>query len=62
MAPTVPESLTKSLEWQEAQRGELYHAFVPELVAARDRCAAACNRLNDTSDTSRRNMVKIWRE
>lgn len=53
--------LKSSFEWQKAQRGDLYHAFVPELVAARDRCAAACNTFNDNRDQSRRTVVKLWR-
>jgi len=53
--------LNNSFEWQKAQRGELYHAFVPELVAARDRCAAACNTFNDNRDQSRRAVVELWR-
>lgn len=48
-------------EWQKAQKGELYHAFVPELVAARDKCSAACNAFNDNRDPSRRTVVKLWR-
>lgn len=54
-------SLDRSSEWQKAQKGELYHAFVPELVQARNECYAACNAFNDTRDLSRRNLVKLWR-
>lgn len=42
--------------------GELYTAFVPELIAIRSRCQQAVNRYNDTRDVSRRHRVKIWRE
>lgn len=49
------------VEWQKAQRGELFHAFVPELIAARDKCAAACNAFNDNRDQSRRTVLRLWR-
>lgn len=50
-------------EMAKALRGELYHAFVPEMVAARKRCKAACNRLNNAGDgVSRRELVEMWRE
>ena len=51
-----------SPEWEKALRGELYHAFVPELVAARDRCKQACDTFNKSDDVSRRRMVQLWRE
>jgi hypothetical protein len=51
-----------SPEWDKALRGELYHAFVPELVAARDRCKQACDVFNKSDDVSRRRMVQLWRE
>lgn len=54
-------NLEHNLEWQKAQRGELYHAFVPELEAARDRCAAACDAFNDNRDQSRRTVISLWR-
>ncbi|KAF2456556.1 hypothetical protein BDY21DRAFT_347538 [Lineolata rhizophorae] len=43
-------------------RGELYHAFAPELVAERRRCAAACARFNDAGDVSRRRRLELWNE
>ncbi|KIW96168.1 uncharacterized protein Z519_03235 [Cladophialophora bantiana CBS 173.52] len=49
-------------EWQRAQRGELYHAFVPELIAARDRCKQACNKLNSSAWITRRRAIELWRE
>lgn len=49
-------------EWQKAQRGELHRAFIPELIAARNRCIRATDAFNQTKDTSRRNMVTLWRE
>ena len=47
---------------QRMQRGELYTAFVPELIALRARCTQAVNRFNDTRETSRRHRVQLWRE
>lgn len=49
-------------EWDKAQRGEQYRAFVPELIAVRARCRRAWDVFNQTSDHSRRNLVKSWRE
>jgi Maltose acetyltransferase len=51
-----------SPEWDKALRGELYHAFVPELVDARDRCKQACDIFNKSDDVSRRCMVQLWRK
>lgn len=49
-------------EKQKALRGELFLAFVPELIAERRRCSNACQRLNDAGDVSRRRLVELWRE
>ncbi|OJJ85037.1 uncharacterized protein ASPGLDRAFT_65834 [Aspergillus glaucus CBS 516.65] len=35
-----------STEKEKMLRGELYHAFIPDLIAARFRCKQACNRFN----------------
>ncbi|KAL9098562.1 MAG: hypothetical protein Q9163_005807 [Psora crenata] len=43
-------------------RGELYHAFARDLVAARRRCKLACDRFNNAGDVSRRRQVELWRE
>lgn len=43
-------------------RGELYHAFVPDLTQERARCAAACTRYNNAGDASRREKVRLMRE
>ncbi|KAI4800898.1 trimeric LpxA-like protein [Aureobasidium sp. EXF-8845] len=43
-------------------RGELYHAFTPELVAERRRCARACNTYNKAESISRRRQVELWKE
>lgn len=44
-------------------RGELYHAFRPELTAKRDRAHLACHRFNKIGgEASRRKLVELWRE
>lgn len=43
-------------------KGELYHAFTPELVRERQRCRDACQRLTDARDPSRRKQVELWRD
>ena len=45
-----------------ALTGELYHAFVPELTAARARCKYACNRYNNAGEVSRRRQIELWRD
>jgi hypothetical protein len=45
-----------------ALRGELYHAFTPELVAERRRCARACTTYNNADTTTRRQQVELWKE
>ncbi|KAJ9639411.1 hypothetical protein H2201_002928 [Coniosporium apollinis] len=49
---------------QKMLRGELYHAFTPELIAERDRCARALKRYNSASasEVSRRRLVELWRD
>lgn len=47
---------------QRMLRGDLYHAFTPELVAERTRCRHACQRFNGAGDVSRRQLVQLWRE
>jgi acetyltransferase-like isoleucine patch superfamily enzyme len=59
--------LAENAEWQKAQRGELYHAFArnangAELVQYRARCARACQALNSSTDPSRREQVRLWRD
>ena len=43
-------------------RGELYHAFMPQLTAKRNRCHNACFRFNAAGDASRRQLVVLWKE
>lgn len=47
---------------QRSLRGELYHAFTPELVAERRRCVEACSRYNNAGFVGRRTQVELWRE
>ncbi|KAL2829070.1 hypothetical protein BJY01DRAFT_126875 [Aspergillus pseudoustus] len=44
------------------QRGELYYAFSPELVAARKRCARIVSQLNRAGELSRRELAQYWKE
>jgi hypothetical protein len=44
------------------ERGELYYAFTPDLVADRDRCSAAVARFNAAGRASRREQVELWKE
>jgi hypothetical protein len=43
-------------------RGELYHAFVPNLTAERTRCHRACGRFNQAGDITRRRQIELWKE
>jgi len=43
-------------------RGELYYAFLPNLIAKRNRCHHACHRFNIEGEASRRKLVELWRE
>lgn len=48
---------------QKMARGELYHAFTPELMADRARGKAAMRRYNAAvGEVSRRETVRLWRE
>jgi hypothetical protein len=44
------------------QRGELFFAFSPQLVAARRRCAHAVSRLNNAGPLTRRQIAEHWKE
>lgn len=44
------------------QRGELYYAFSPELVAARKRCGRIVGQLNRAGELSRRELAVYWKE
>ncbi|EUC35748.1 hypothetical protein COCVIDRAFT_19137 [Bipolaris victoriae FI3] len=43
-------------------RGELYHAFTPELVAERARCKHAWTRYNNAGDVPRRKLTELFRD
>ncbi|CAD0087450.1 unnamed protein product, partial [Aureobasidium vineae] len=56
---TISENKARSL------RGELYHAFTPQLVAERRRCARACTKYNKAGEDeamTRRRQVELWRD
>jgi hypothetical protein len=55
--PPVPGSAKDKM-----LRGELYHAFAPDIIKERQRCTYACNRLNSAGETSRRKQIELWRE
>jgi Maltose acetyltransferase len=44
------------------ERGELYYAFSPELVAARKRCGRIVGQLNRAGELSRRELAAYWKE
>ncbi|KAJ0416989.1 trimeric LpxA-like protein [Aspergillus carlsbadensis] len=44
------------------QRGELYYAFSPGLVAARRRCSRIVRQLNRAGELSRRELAEYWKE
>ncbi|KAI9744330.1 MAG: hypothetical protein M1818_002482 [Claussenomyces sp. TS43310] len=44
------------------ERGELYHAFTPQLVAARRRCGDAVGRFNNAGMLTRRQIAEFWKE
>ncbi|EMD63547.1 hypothetical protein GGP41_005797 [Bipolaris sorokiniana] len=43
-------------------RGDLYHAFTPELVAERARCKHAWTRYNNAGDVPRRKLTELFRD
>ena len=47
---------------QRMARGELYHAFTPELVAERARCKRACALYNNAGEVPRRKLTELFRE
>lgn len=49
-------------EKEKMLRGELYHAFDPQLVRERQICASKVQRFNNAGDVSRRQSVMMWRE
>ncbi|KAL2832876.1 trimeric LpxA-like protein [Aspergillus cavernicola] len=49
-------------EKEKMLRGELYHAFTPELTAERTRCRHACARFNNAGEVSRRRLIELWKD
>ncbi|CAN9273560.1 unnamed protein product [Alternaria alternata] len=47
---------------QRMARGELYHAFTPELTAERARSRQACTRYSNAGDVSRRKLTELFRD
>lgn len=43
-------------------RGELFHAFSPDIVRERRRCQVVISRFNNAGDVPRRRLVELWRE
>lgn len=54
--------MSTSTEKEKMLRGELYHAFTPDLTAARERCKHACNRFNNAGEVPRRRLIELWKE
>ncbi|EEQ83360.1 acetyltransferase [Blastomyces dermatitidis ER-3] len=54
--------MAEPTEKEKMLRGELYHAFTPELIAARAKCKWACKRFNDSEEVTRRRQVELWRD
>ncbi|KAJ4363466.1 hypothetical protein N0V83_009760 [Neocucurbitaria cava] len=47
---------------QRMARGELYHAFTPELIAERARCKHAVARYNNAGEVPRRKLTELFRD
>ena len=58
----IKDIMAQSTNKEKMLRGELYHAFTPELIRERQRCANACKRFNNAKEGSRRELVGLWRE
>ena len=61
-----PECTTSTMAMsdnkQNMLKGDLYHAFTPDLVQERTRCRDACQRFSDAREISRRRQVELWRD
>jgi acetyltransferase-like isoleucine patch superfamily enzyme len=44
------------------ESGELYYAFTPQLLAARQKCMRATRKLNKADEPTRRQIAEFWRE
>ncbi|KAI1478993.1 trimeric LpxA-like protein [Daldinia eschscholtzii] len=58
MVPKVDEAENLA----RMERGELYYAFTPQLIAERQRCTRILGRLNRAGDLSRREIAEYWKE
>jgi len=56
--PTVSEEDNR----QRMARGDLYHAFTPQLSAERRRSKYACARYNGAGEVTRRRLCELFRE
>lgn len=54
--------VSEEVNKQRMARGELYHAFSPELIAERARCKHACARYTNAGEVSRRKLTELFRE
>ena len=58
----VLQSIDLAENRQRMERGELYYAFAPDLIADRRRCKAAVDKYNAAGEISRREEVRLWKE
>lgn len=59
---TVLANIDEEKNRARMERGELYYAFSPELIAARKRCGRIVGRLNREGELSRRELAVYWKE
>lgn len=59
---TMHSNIDEKENLARMERGELYYAFSPELVAARKRCGRVVGRLNNAGELSRREVAEFWKE
>ena len=59
---TMHSNIDEKENLARMERGELYYAFSPELVAARKRCGRVVGRLNSAGELSRREVAEFWKE
>jgi hypothetical protein len=58
--PTEYNGINLAENKAKMERGELYTAFVPDLIAGRRRAAQACAKYNrEATDVSRREQVEM---
>ncbi|OHF02659.1 galactoside O-acetyltransferase [Colletotrichum orchidophilum] len=55
-------TIDKEENRRRMRNGELYWAFTPDLIADRKRCKAACDKLNNAGDVSRRTLIGMWKD